>query len=96
MSMITAKFTGTIDNSTATPDSPMKAFYAQSVNVQHGPVVPPHVPEPPFPAAPLPYTAPGLTGNNALIAHDIKAAGGTVTTAAVPKGPAVSVKKKKY
>ena len=80
MAHIKAKYVGTIDNSTATPNSPTKAFYAQSVEVQHGPIAPPHVPEPPFPAMALPRTVVGINGNDALIAPAIKAAGGTVST----------------
>lgn len=79
---IKAKITGTIDNATATPNSPSKAFYAKSVELQHGPIAPPHVPEPPFPASALPNTVVGINGNDALIAPAIKAAGGAV---AVPK-----------
>jgi hypothetical protein len=48
---IKAKVEGTIDNSTATPDTPTNAFYAKSVQVQHGPVTPPSVPEEPLPKA---------------------------------------------
>jgi hypothetical protein len=46
---ITAKIEGKIDNSTATPDMPNRAFYAKSVTLAQGPVVPPAVPEEPFP-----------------------------------------------
>ena len=110
MGHITAKISGTIDNTNATPNSPEKAFYAQKVNLQHGPVVPPHVPEPPFSPNPLPSSVVGLNSNNALIASAVKAAGGTVTTAkttavksvvstkttsSVPKGPAAPAKKTK-
>jgi hypothetical protein len=47
--MIRAKVEGTIDNSTATPNQPMTAFYANSVQLKQGPVVPPAVPQAPFP-----------------------------------------------
>ena len=45
---IEAKVGGTIDNSTATPDSPDTAFFAKSVTLDRGPVIPPVVPELPF------------------------------------------------
>ena len=45
---ITAKVGGTIDNSTATPDSPDTAFFAKYVKLDRGPVIPPVVPELPF------------------------------------------------
>src|SRR5581483_6046583 len=57
---ITAKVEGTINNSTATPDQPTKAFYAQAVDLKTGPVVPPNNPEPPFPGPKQPVHAPGL------------------------------------
>ncbi len=47
--VINAKVQGTVDNSTITPDQPTQAFYAENVKVAHGPVIPPHVPEAPFP-----------------------------------------------
>ena len=46
---ITAKVEGTIDNANATPNQPGQAFYAKEVNVLRGPVIPPSVPEQPFP-----------------------------------------------
>jgi hypothetical protein len=45
---INAKVEGTIDNSNATPDQPTRAFYAKSVNLSSGPVVPPNAPEAPY------------------------------------------------
>ena len=45
---IAAKVGGTIDNSTATPDSPNTAFFAKYVKLDRGPVIPPSVPELPF------------------------------------------------
>ena len=47
---ITAKVEGIIDNTVATPQSPGSAFFAQSVELETGPVTPPNVPELPFPA----------------------------------------------
>lgn len=44
---IQAKVTGTIDNSTITPDQPNKAFYAQNVEQSRGPVTPPAAPSTP-------------------------------------------------
>ncbi|HWE38945.1 MAG TPA: hypothetical protein VG406_20520 [Isosphaeraceae bacterium] len=57
---ISAKVEGNISNTTATPSSPTKAFYAQNVSVVHGPVQPPNVPEPPFGSSVLPTRAAGL------------------------------------
>lgn len=45
---IEAKVGGTIDNSTATPDSPNTAFFSKYVKLDRGPVIPPSVPELPF------------------------------------------------
>jgi hypothetical protein len=45
---IEAKVGGTIDNSTATPDSPNTAFFSKYVKLDQGPVIPPSVPELPF------------------------------------------------
>jgi hypothetical protein len=57
---IAAKVTGTISNTTATPDQPSTAFYANQVHLVHGPVIPPNVPEPPYPGPMRPIHAPGL------------------------------------
>jgi hypothetical protein len=56
---IAAKVTGTISNSTATPSKPDTAFYANQVHLNHGPVIPPNVPQPPYPTK-RPIHAPGL------------------------------------
>ena len=47
--LIKAKVGGTIDNSTATPDSPTKILYSKYVALAHGPVIPPSIPELPLP-----------------------------------------------
>lgn len=52
---ITAKVEGQIDNSIATPDKPTTAFYANKVDLQRGPVIPPNVPEAPY-TGKQPYT----------------------------------------
>ncbi len=46
---ITAKIEGTIANPNAVPNIPTKAFFAKEVGVKTGPVVPPNVPQPPYP-----------------------------------------------
>ncbi len=46
---ISAKVEGTITNTTAAPSEPTKAFFSKTVNVSQGPVIPPSVPELPFP-----------------------------------------------
>ena len=60
---ISAKIEGTIDNSTATPSQPNTAFYAKQVHLNRGPVIPPNVPEPPYPGPHRPIHAPGLHNN---------------------------------
>lgn len=45
---IDAKVEGAINNSEATPNAPDKAFYGSSVRLEHGPVVPPDVPQQPY------------------------------------------------
>lgn len=60
---INARVEGVIDNAVATPDQPTKAFYAKSVKLTRGPVVPPNVVEQPAPAPPIPARSFGLFGN---------------------------------
>jgi hypothetical protein len=57
---VLARVEGTINNSTATPESPNTAFYAQTVNFSHGPVTPPRVVEPPLPPPATPVSLPGI------------------------------------
>jgi hypothetical protein len=57
---IKARVQGTVDNSTATPDHPTQAFYAQKFLVTQGPVVPPNVPEAPFSGPLTPRSLPGI------------------------------------
>lgn len=57
---ISARVEGTVDNSTATPDAPTKAFYAKTVKLKGAPVSPPDVTEQPF-NVPTPTTLPGIT-----------------------------------
>jgi hypothetical protein len=57
---ISEKVEGTINNSSATPASPTKAFYAKTVLVNSGPVIPPNVPQPPYGGPKRPTHAPGL------------------------------------
>jgi hypothetical protein len=57
---ITAKVQGTINNATATPDNPTRAFYAQTTNLTRGPVAPPKVVEPPLPPPATPVSLPGI------------------------------------
>ena len=55
---------GTIDNSITTaappPNTPSTAFYATQVHLNHGPVIPPNVPQPPYSGPKQPVHAPGL------------------------------------
>lgn len=55
---IRGKIEGSINNSTATPAMPNKAFYAQKVDALSGPVIPPNAPEAPY--APKPVFYPGI------------------------------------
>ncbi len=57
---ITARIEGAVSNAKVTPDSPTTAFYAKSVSLTHGPVVPPRIVEPPLPAPATPITLPGI------------------------------------
>ena len=57
---ITARVEGSIDNSTATPDSPNTAFYAKNVILTRGAVAPPNVPEQPLPKPATPVTLRGI------------------------------------
>ena len=45
---INAKVEGKINNSKATPDAPIQAFYAKNLKIYSGPVAPPGVPEAPY------------------------------------------------
>ena len=90
---ILAKVEGTVDNSpptnTAIPPAtanPNKAFYASELHVKQGPVIPPNVPEPPYPPPAKPVHAPGIPHlGQMLMSSTISAA--TVHGASVPKGP---------
>ncbi len=62
---IKAKIEGKINNANATPDSPNKAFYASSVNLVTGPVIPPNVPMPPYSGPLQPRREPGIPNLNA-------------------------------
>ena len=57
---IIARVEGSINNTTATPDSPKTAFYAKTVNLMHAPVTPPRVVEPPLPPPATPVSLPGI------------------------------------
>jgi hypothetical protein len=96
---IKAKVEGTIDNATATPDSPSQAFYAKSVSVFHGPVIPPSVPEAPFPNAGAPPSgkriANGLQPTSTHNTSSSSSSSPSVRTASVashPRGPAKAKK----
>ncbi|MDX2037808.1 MAG: hypothetical protein SFX72_14245 [Isosphaeraceae bacterium] len=64
---IKGKIEGAIDNTDVTPESPNTAFYAGEVRVFSGPVIPPNVPEAPYPRPISPLKLPGvpnLASNN--------------------------------
>ena len=83
---ITARVEGSINNPTETPSSPKQAFYAQTVDLTHGVVVPPHVVEEPLPAPATPIRLPGIP--------KVFPATAVTTTAATPKVSKVSTKAK--
>jgi hypothetical protein len=68
--LIKARIEGTIDNSTATPDSPTAAFFAKKVILTKGPVVPPNVPEAPFSGPLQPQSLPGIP--HPYVAHTVR------------------------
>lgn len=57
---IRGKVEGKVDNSTATPNTPKEVFFAQKVDALSGPVVPPNVPEAPYPGPAQPTHLPGI------------------------------------
>jgi hypothetical protein len=57
---INARIQGSINNSEITPESPTAAFFAKTVRVVQGPVVPPTVPEAPYSGPLTPETLPGI------------------------------------
>jgi hypothetical protein len=63
---ITAKLEGNINNTNATPDMPTTAFYAASVTLTHGAIIPPVVPEAPFPPTVYHHGQAGLVGHTPL------------------------------
>ncbi|GAC1475549.1 MAG: hypothetical protein NVSMB9_28310 [Isosphaeraceae bacterium] len=71
---IRGKVEGTVDNAIATPNAPNQAFFAQRVDALSGPVVPPNVPEPPYPGPAQPSHLPGihhLNSPNPLLAPQV-------------------------
>ncbi len=60
---IRAKVEGTINNTNATPSSPDQAFFAEHVDLLSGPVIPPTVPEAPFPNPGAPPKGQGVSPN---------------------------------
>ncbi len=60
LGVVTARVEGTINNATATPSMPTRAFYGQTVNLTKGVVVPPNVVEMPLSLPAKPITLPGI------------------------------------
>ena len=99
---ILAKVEGTVDNSgqpvnsTTNPttnttfetinNNPIKAFYAADLHVKQGPVIPPNVPEPPYPPPAKPVHAPGIPHLGQMLMRSSLSAT-AVHGASVPKGP---------
>lgn len=84
---ISAKVEGTIDNAVAAPDQPDQAFFAKSVKVVQGPVIPPAVPELPFPHPNAPPRGPRVVKGLQPVARPGRAAAASAARA-VPQGPA--------
>jgi hypothetical protein len=99
------KVEGKINNSTATPSTPNQAFFAQSVTSYVGPVIPPNVPQAPYPKPKQPVSLPGIhdlskfpTINIKTPTAPTKAAAATTnaaksihaTATSTPKGPSRS------
>ncbi len=84
-SVIKAKVEGTISNPDITPFQPGQAFYAKDVRLTRGPVVPPAVPELPFPHPNAPPRGHRIA--NRLLPNTPPRPIVTTTAAAVPSGP---------
>ena len=78
---IKAKVEGTINNAKLTPDAPTQAFYARSLKVFTGPVVPPSVPEAPYTHNQGPTHFPGI---HSIGLHP------TIAIASIPKAAAAA------
>jgi hypothetical protein len=81
---ITSKIEGTINNATIAPNTPSQAVFAQHVDGLAGPVIPPNVPEAPFPGPGQPTHLPGIHNLNRSL---------VTVGATTPKGPSASTKK---
>ncbi|MFO0950801.1 MAG: hypothetical protein U0835_06520 [Isosphaeraceae bacterium] len=95
--MIHAKHEGIVNNSSATPENPTRAFYAQQVDSNIGPVTPPNQPEPPYPHQPVHPRVPGLkfkgsTNSSTSAKANVSATSHVQTPAAVTKPTARPVK----
>jgi hypothetical protein len=77
---VTGKVEGSVDNSNLSPDQPTQAFYAKKVTVGNGPVVPPTVPEAPFPNLGAPPTG-------SHVVHGLQKSFPTTVRAHTPKAP---------
>ncbi len=98
--IIRAKVEGSISNSDTVTAEPNRAFFAHQVDQFGGPVVPPNVPEAPFPnpGAPpsgsrvvpglQPTSTPVTRAGGAATSASAQVRAARATTAAVPKGPA--------
>ncbi|WP_422926550.1 hypothetical protein [Singulisphaera sp. PoT] len=82
---IDAKVEGNINNSSATPDKPSTAFYAQNVNLKRGPVIPPNVPQEPYSGGTRPTRSPGVPNVNPTHLGTVRAH--TQTARSTPRGP---------
>lgn len=86
---ISAKVEGVINNSGATPDSPNKAFFAQTVKLASGPVIPPNAPQQPYPGPKQPTSLPGVSSSlQARLNRAQRLAGlSAKSISQTPKGP---------
>jgi hypothetical protein len=90
---IAAKFEGTINNAAVTPSAPFTAFFAQHVQLKHGNIIPPIVPEAPFPPQMFHRGQAGLKARNPLLEEERHAAAAAAkkTAATTPKSTAETV-----
>lgn len=88
-SFIRAKVEGTITNDQATPDQPGQAFYAKDVKLSRGPVIPPAVPELPFPHPNAPPRGNRIVNGlqPSTPPRPITPATATARAAVIPQGP---------
>jgi len=85
---INSKIEGKVDNTVAAPNTPKQAVFASQVKAYSGPVVPPNVPEAPYPGPAQPSHLPGIHHPNRSLVKVVSATTATpVTTTPAVKTP---------